>query len=345
MKLQILVPHYHESADVIKPLLDSIALQQNVDFDEIGVIVCHDGKDIKDFCFTDCLNLVGGNTLPDCYPFKIEQVSIPHKGVSAARNGALDASMADYVMFCDIDDMFYNMCGLWIVFREMETAEFDSLTSIFVEENRIPKDPKDKNCEEKVPFYINRPLDSTFVHGKIHRRQYLIDKGIRWNDSLTVHEDSYFNILCQNLSGNVKYCQTPFYLWKWRDDSVCRHDPKYILKTYNNMLDSNDALVEEFLRREMKDKAMFFCASMVFDAYYTMNKLEWINQENKEYRRNTEQRFAIYFKSRESLWNDLSLNEKMKISAAVRNRAVQEGMPMESVTIDDWLKKIKDMAQ
>ena len=111
------------------------------------------------------------------------------------------------------------------------------------------------------------------------------------------------------------------------------------------MLDSNDALVEEFLRREMKDKAMFFCASMVFDAYYTMNKLEWINQENKEYRRNTEQRFAIYFKSRESLWNDLSLNEKMKISAAVRNRAVQEGMPMESVTIDDWLKKIKDMAQ
>ena len=49
-------------------------------------------------------------------------------------------------------------------------------------------------------------MDSTFVHGKVHRRQYLIDKEIRWNDALTIHEDSYFNILCQNLSTNIKYC-------------------------------------------------------------------------------------------------------------------------------------------
>ena len=35
MKLQILIPHYHETAEEIKPLLDSIALQQNVPFDEI----------------------------------------------------------------------------------------------------------------------------------------------------------------------------------------------------------------------------------------------------------------------------------------------------------------------
>lgn len=32
MKLQILVPHYKEPTEVIKPLLDSIAIQQNVDF-------------------------------------------------------------------------------------------------------------------------------------------------------------------------------------------------------------------------------------------------------------------------------------------------------------------------
>ena len=48
MKLQILVPHYNETAEEVKPLLDSIALQQNVDFGEIGVILCHDGEDIPD---------------------------------------------------------------------------------------------------------------------------------------------------------------------------------------------------------------------------------------------------------------------------------------------------------
>ena len=46
MKLQILIPHYKETANVIKPLLDSIALQQSVPMEEIGVIICHDGSDV-----------------------------------------------------------------------------------------------------------------------------------------------------------------------------------------------------------------------------------------------------------------------------------------------------------
>lgn len=109
-------------------------------------------------------------------------------------------------MFCDVDDMFYNACGLWILFREMDLGVFDTMVSVFIEESRLP--------ETKEITYINHEMDSTFVHGKIHRRKYLIDKKIRWNPKLTIHEDSYFNILCQNLTTNVKYCQTPFYLWK-----------------------------------------------------------------------------------------------------------------------------------
>ena len=47
MKLQILVPHYKETTEEIKPLLDSIAIQQNVDFNEVGVIICNDGTDVR----------------------------------------------------------------------------------------------------------------------------------------------------------------------------------------------------------------------------------------------------------------------------------------------------------
>ena len=167
-----------------------------------------------------------------------------------------------------------------------------------------------------------------------------MDKNIRFNDNLTIHEDSYFNILCQNLSEDVKYCISPFYLWKWRDESVCRHDPKYILKTYNNMLDSNDALIDELLRRDKKDKALFFCVSMIFDAYYTMNKPEWINQENKEYRDATEKRFSSYFKKHKELWDSAPQPDKMAISNGVRGRSVMEGMEMEKITIDDWLSSL-----
>ena len=214
----------------------------------------------------------------------------------------------------------------------METG-FDSLVSAFVEETRHP--------ETKAVEYINHDMDSTFVHGKIHRRKYLMDKTIRWNDDLTSHEDSYCNILCQNLSENVKYCPTPFYLWKWRDDSVCRHDSKYILKTYRNMLDSNKALVHEFMRRGMHDKAMFYVAFMIFDAYYTMNKEEWLNQDNQDYRKSTEKHFTGYYKTFKDLWKAIPINDKMMISNQVRSRSVAEGMRMETVTIDSWLRHIE----
>lgn len=323
MRLQILVPQYKETDEIIKPLLDSIAIQQSVDMNEIGVIICNDGSDV-----------FLSDSLLQAYPYKIEYHKEPHRGVSATRNACLDYATADYVMFCDSDDMFYNACGLWILFREMETG-FDSIVSMFVEETRNP--------ETKRVEYINHEMDSTFVHGKVHRRQYLIDKGIRFNDRLTIHEDSYFNILCQNLSTDVKYCQTPFYLWRWRDESVCRHDPKYILKTYKNMLDSNDALIDEFLSRGIQDKAAFFTAFMIFDAYYTMNKPEWIDQENQEYRNSTEKRFAEWFRKHEDIWNNVPINDKMMISNQVRSRSVMEGMRMEAITIDSWLRHIKEM--
>lgn len=323
MKLQFLVPQYNETDEIIKPLLDSIAIQQNVDFSEIGVIICNDGSD----CFLSGDFLAG-------YPFTIEYYKEPHMGVSATRNACLDYATADYVMFCDADDMFYNNCGLWILFREMEIG-FDSLVSVFVEETRTP--------DRKQVMYVNHERDSTFVHGKVHRRKYLINNNIRFNPNLTIHEDSYFNILCQNLSKDVKYCITPFYLWRWRDNSVCRHDPKYILKTYKNMLDSNDALVDEFIDRNIKDKAGFYTVFMIFDAYYTMNKPDWVNQENKEYRDSTEQRFAEYFEKHKDLWDSISDADKMQISMMVRNRSVMEGMQMESMTIGEWLKHIAEI--
>lgn len=322
MKLQILVPQYNETDEVIKPLLDSIAIQQNVDFNDLGVIIVNDGSGIR--LSEDFL---------ESYPYKIEYYIGQHRGVSATRNACLAKATAEYVMFCDADDMFYHCCGLWHMFKEMEIG-FDSMVSAFIEETRKP--------DTKEVIYVNHGVDSTFVHGKIHRRQYLLDKNIRWNDSLTIHEDSYFNILCQSLSENVKYCEVPFYLWKWRDNSVCRHDPKYILKTYNNLIDSNTALVLEFNKRHMMDKVKFYVCFMIFDAYYTMNKPEWINQENKEYRDQTEKRFAKYLHDHIDIWESVEPKEKMQISNGVRSRSVNEGMLMETMTINDWIDKVLD---
>lgn len=325
MKLQILVPHYKESADVIKPLLDSIAIQQSVDFNEVGVIICHDGRDIPDLIFNE-------------YPFEIKQISIDKGGVSAARNGALDAAAADYVMFCDVDDMFCHVCGLYIIMQEIAIG-FDTITSVFIEETRNP--------QTKEIIYINHEMDSTFVHGKVHRRKYLIDNDIRFNPKLTIHEDSFFNILARELAPEerAKYCPTPFYLWKWRDESVCRHDPDYILKTYNNMIDSNDALVDQFQARGVKDKARFYVGFMLFDAYYTMNKKEWRSKVNKQYRKAVDCRIGSYYAKHRDQWKKITEEEKMMISNGVRSRSVGEGMMMENITMERWIGQISKVGE
>ena len=324
-KFQILIPQYKETEEVIKPLLDSIEVQQNVDLkNDIGVIIVNDGT-----------NVHLSEEFLSRYTFQIEYHLNEHKGVSATRNACLDYATAEYVMFCDADDMFYNACGLYIVFREFENGGFDSLVSAFIEESRIP--------ETKEPIYINHDMDSTFVHGKIHRRQYLIDNNIRWNDKLTIHEDSYFNCLCQRLAKELKYSQTPFYLWRWRDASVCRHDPKYILKTYNNMLDSNDALIEQFLTRSRLEDAQFFATNMIYDAYFTMNKDEWLNQENKEYRYATEMRFKEYWNKYKYLHNGIPKEVKAQIIMGIKNRMYGEGMILESQTFNEWIKQVEEM--
>lgn len=324
MTLDILIPQYKETDEIVRPLLDSLKIQQGINFDDLGVIIVNDGSDV--FLSEDFLK---------SYPFKVKYIKAEHQGVSATRQRALDESKADYVMFCDADDMFCSVLGLWVIFREMQTG-FDTFVSAFYEQTKIP-DTNDLT-------FITREMDSTFVHGKVHRRKYLVEQNIRWNPNLTIHEDSYFNILCQKCTPQVRYCATPFYLWKWRDESVCRSDFKYILKTYNNMLDSSTALISNLLNRGKYQDAQFYATSMVYDAYFTMNKDEWINQENKEYRDATEKRFAEYYKQFKFMTTSVPKDVKAAILQGLRNRFYQEGMLLETTTFETWIKHIEELA-
>ena len=318
MKLQILITQYKETDEVVKPLLDSIAIQQGIDFDDIGVLICNDGTDV---------HLT--KELMDSYKFHIQYWQNEHKGVSGTRNALMDLATADYIMFCDADDMFLSNCGLYQIMLDINGG-FDALNSVFIEEV----------CRNGKTTYITHKDDSTFIHGKVYRRQYLIDNNIRWNEDLMIHEDSFFNVIALNMSDRVRICETPFYLWKYRAESVCRHDDKYMLKTYDKFLDSNDALVDEMIKRGALDKAMYFCTHMVFDTYYTMNKPEWVDQENAQYREKTEKRFGEYFRKHKSLWDSVPVTDKVNVSEQARQKVVKQGMLVEAITVYDWLNQI-----
>lgn len=48
MKLQILAPQYKETDEIVKSLLDSVEVQQNVDLtNDVSVIIVNDGTNVR----------------------------------------------------------------------------------------------------------------------------------------------------------------------------------------------------------------------------------------------------------------------------------------------------------
>ena len=109
------------------------------------------------------------------------------------------------------------------------------------------------------------------------------------------------------------------------------------------MLDSSTALVLELIKRNKTTDAQVRAVSMIYDAYFTMNKAEWINQENKEYRRKTELRFKQYYNQFSYLLDAINEGTKAQIIMGIKNRFFQEGLFLESITFDQWISHIKKL--
>lgn len=259
MKLQLIVPQYTETEEMIKPLLDSVAIQRGIDFSDISMIIVNDGSDT--ILSTDFLK---------SYPFNIDYYKIEHKGVSAARNFGIKIATADYIMLCDSDDKFYGDIGLWYILREISGEGFDVLQSEFYEEIKLANGSY---------LYSPRKNDPVFVHGKVYRREYLISQRIFFDERLHVHEDANFNGLAIQLASNVKVSSLIYYIWCWRDDSTVRKDPLFGLKEYHKSIDNRIMLMDECMGRGRGDKAAYFCGQLVYDMFKTSLDYRWKDVE------------------------------------------------------------------
>lgn len=327
-KLEILTPHWKERPDEMLPLLNSVAMQQAIDFDDIGMIIVFDGEEATALPEEDWSAM---------YPYDIKFVHAPHGGVSAARNAALDEATAEYVMYCDADDMFFDLCGMSIILHEMDVGEFDTMTMNFYEETRNPM--------TGGAVFIQHPQDTTFVHGKVHRLDYLKEQAIRWNPKLKIHEDSYFNVLCRCCADptKAKYHPTAVYLWRWRQESICREDPDYMQKTFPQLVESSDSLVDELIRRGKEEQAQFYIGGMVFETYYTLQHPKWKQTDMLIYRKAAERRIGKYIRKHQKLWDAISDTKRVEMSGTIRKRHATEGMGMETMAFPTWLKRVQEM--
>ena len=323
MKLQILIPQYNEDNSVIKNMLDSIAIQQGITFNTIEVLIGNDGSDIK--LSEDFLG---------SYPFSIQYFEFEHTSPAGTRQALLDKATADYVMFCDADDMFLTVLGLTTIFAYMRKS-FDALVCDFVEEIKDPR--------TGMLNYVTHSKDPRFVHGKVYRRRHLIDNKITWHPDIQYHEDSAFNLVALAVTKNVEYCKIPIYLWKWRDSSICRSDNSYILKTYPMMLKSNAYLIGDLLDRGFLDNAKIQACTLIYNTYYLLNKPAWLDPMNAKYRYETEKAFKEYYQKHKDLYDRTDPMLKSRLVPGIKRRVMGEGILFEKYTFDAWLKHIEEL--
>lgn len=338
-KLSILIPHYNEPEEVIRPLLDSIQVQQNINLDEIEAVICDDGGDAIEL----------SQEFLSRYTYDIQYHREPKGGVSQMRNKAFEYSTGEYVAWCDCDDQFYHCLAFWFILKETTTpmqipgpngtpetvTGYDALYSVFLEEGRNP--------DTGDTYFIDRRDGFQFVHGKVFRRDFLIENDIHFFPECTIHEDNVLNLQVQSCTQKIKWSPTPFYLWKWRDNSICRRDPLYIKKTYPDLIKSSNYSLEWLVSKGKLDKAKECIASITLDAYYTFCHPSWKTIETKEYRDGAERYFSNYFKKWEYLWKEAPDQMKMQISSGIRQRVVMEGMEMETETLEQFLTRMKNL--
>jgi glycosyltransferase involved in cell wall biosynthesis len=248
--LDIIVTHWNEPWETGKKFFDMLGCQRGIDFSQFQVILVHDG----------------GRKFPQHYfwqyPYRVTQYTIPHGGVSAARNYGLDMAKDKWVEFCDFDDMYSGAYSLRMILEHME-KDIDYMWVSFLTEY-------EKNGE----LYVKETGENiVFVHGKYFRREWLIENGIRFPEGIHYSEDSGFCAIVNEMAlpdrrGRVK-TKFPIYIWCVRKDSVSMK-PENVRKNMTGFLDRNFYVVEEFIRRGIPHRLMV--GRMFADAYWAFHQ-------------------------------------------------------------------------
>ena len=198
MTIEVFIPAYN-CRDTLPRTLHSLAAQTDSNF---SVCVADDHSDIPlaDICdaFKGALN--------------IRCVRAEHNvGCGLARQLAIDSSDADYLIPLDSDDCLLPMSIE--LFRQSATFHPDADFFSAWAYSQIP-DPRGGNGYNTLKDGL------TLVSGKMYRRQFLIDKGIRnCTEFARFADDTYFNMLCFEL-GNIQYIDFPVYLYVLNPNSV-----------------------------------------------------------------------------------------------------------------------------
>ena len=262
MLLDLFITHWTEPWEVGEKGVRMLAMQRGVDWSQVRVTVVHDGTEkFPDSYFDGC-------------PFSVNQVEIQHRGIAGARNWCIDHSEAEWIKWCDFDDMFAGVYSLKSIMDILPKAQhIDLLWYELLWE-----------MDGRIFRRIKR--NPVFIHDKVFRRSFITGHGIRFNEELTWCEDSAFLAVVEMEIDHQRIgridSDSPIYLYICRQGSLCNR-PEIKFKNLQSFFVRHCYVADEFLKRGLIDPYNAMCFRIMADSYYTLCRAPGITEDKSEH--------------------------------------------------------------
>lgn len=236
-EIDIIIPAYNSHKTIINSIC-SVLTQSIVDNCNI-TIVNDGGKNYKQLV---------KNFSPYC---DIKEISYnENRGPGYARQYAIDHTNCPFIVFLDSDDTLGDRYTLQELSDNIKTNNMDMVSGMFVEE--ISKNPPNN--------LILHNLDSTWLHGKIYKREVIKKYNIRFPYT-RANEDSCFNSYYMAMIGAKqqridKIC----YFWNYNENSITKQK-NYMILGYEDFCKGYVFVIQELqnhLRNNQLDEFYFY---------------------------------------------------------------------------------------
>ena len=274
--LDIIVTHYNETWDECKGFFNMLAAQRNVDFRQITVTLVQDVR-VSDVLWHGLEKKIQN------YPFRVNFIT-QTTDADHPRNDGFNAGGADWVMFCDIDDMFADVYSLQMILSQFPVNDYDIIWTKYISEERW-------SGKDVYPNRVDESNLST-VTGKLYRRAFLEEKKIRFVSAFSMYVDYIFNAIAiaETQPFRIVSLTTDFYVYcKTYREYGYSHRIENVRDLIEQRFERDIYIAQELKRRGLKhpmQQAMM--RALMFDYYQIYNPA---NEPVPEYNTN----WARYF--------------------------------------------------
>ena len=262
-----------------------------------------------------------------------------NSGPAVARQFAIDVTDSPYIMFVDSDDTLYSPLSV----AQLKTAIESNETFVCVWSDFLSQERYYERHHERV----------TWLFGKIYKRSFLIDEGIRLDDCVNKrgNEDVMFNTKVKIVSymSNGKYqigtTDNVTYCWNYNENSITRESKHHFHfdQSYCSFVDNAIGLIEWAENRygELTQEKIIvdFFVVMYFMFYDMLNAAPMFAKQNEWYIRKF---YNKVIRRYENILTTKSLAEAYAVSVADNTKTWIDRGFLPSKGIIDFLNALKD---